>query len=224
MTLNRSIPRKIGSYYLAQQNDPHHRYRSWEHCYAFFRRTGPRRLISNRDAAAMHLGLYLASWGMYRGSGFLLQHAYTAHLTVVDSLALSSLSDLWNVDFGSSGQDRELIPIIVRATEIIKEGYRAFGNASDTLATKVLLGTIGCLPACDRYFVAGFKSLGLEYSKVNKPFVECLLDFCSHNLIGLRREQTRIERISTIHSPPMKLIDMYFWQIGFDLEQERRQH
>ena len=35
-------------------------------------------------AAALELGFYLASWGMYRPSGFLLKRTYTIHETVVE--------------------------------------------------------------------------------------------------------------------------------------------
>src|SRR5262245_15461814 len=43
--------------------DPHHRFRLWEHCYAYFQRGQ-----NDCDLASLHLAFYLASWGMYRGS------------------------------------------------------------------------------------------------------------------------------------------------------------
>ncbi len=35
------------------------------------------------DMLALHLGFYLASWGMYRGSSFLLQKDYKVHVPIV---------------------------------------------------------------------------------------------------------------------------------------------
>jgi hypothetical protein len=35
------------------------------------------------DALSLHLAFFLASWGMYRGSSFLLQKDYTIHRPVV---------------------------------------------------------------------------------------------------------------------------------------------
>ena len=51
------------------------RSRSWEHCYRVFRdaRTDP---SPDYDHLSLHLAFYLASWGMYRGSSFLLQKDY----------------------------------------------------------------------------------------------------------------------------------------------------
>ena len=48
---------------------------SWEHCFRVFRdaRTAP---SPDYDYLSLHLAFYLASWGMYRGSSFLLQKDY----------------------------------------------------------------------------------------------------------------------------------------------------
>ncbi len=84
--------------------------------------------------------------------------------------------------------------------------------------TKVLLGTFGCLPACDRYFIDGFKRSGHRYYRVNDKFVQRVLGFSQDNLTMLRAEQERIRAASGVHYPLMKLIDMYFWQIGYEAD------
>jgi hypothetical protein len=102
------------------------------------------------------------------------------------------------------------------------EAYKPFApttdsrQPSDTLVTKVLLGTLGCLPACDRYFIAGFKSAGFSFSSLNANSVARILQFCHGNLAALRVEQARIEKVGGIRYPLMKLVDMYFWQLGYD--------
>ena len=83
--------------------------------------------------------------------------------------------------------------------------------------TKTLLGTLGCLPACDRYFIDGFKASGFKYSYVNRSFVQRAISFCFDNQDDLRAEQMRIKRESGVNYPFMKLVDMYFWQVGYDL-------
>jgi len=55
----------------------------------------------------------------------------------------------------------------------------------------------------------------VQYSYVNPGFVEQVLRFCRANLADLRQEQLRIEP-KGMHYPLMKLVDMYFWQIGFE--------
>jgi hypothetical protein len=207
-----TIHEKIHAYYCGMA-DAHHRYRSWEHCFQYFHRSTPQAIAVNRDQAALQLGFYLASWGMYRGSSFLLQHAYTAHLSAIDQV-VSPFCALWEPEFGAREEDLNLVPIIHSAIEGVRGSYEPFGSATDTLVTKVMLGTFGCLPACDRFFIDGFKIAGFSYSYLNSKFVERVLQFCRDNLPELREEQERIERIGGIRYPLMKLVDMYFWQIG----------
>src|SRR6266851_4448858 len=95
----------------------HHRYRSWEHCYGYFHRTTAKAVAADRDHAALQLGFYLASWGMYRGSSFLLQHAYTAHLGVIDQLVAPRFSVFWEREFGAGDEDLSLVPIILETID-----------------------------------------------------------------------------------------------------------
>jgi len=216
-----TIHEKIRAYHGSMTGE-HHRYRSWEHCYGYFQRTTPKAIAADRDHAALQLGFYLASWGMYRGSSFLLQHAYTVHLAVIDQLVAPRFSVLWKQECGAGDNDTKLVPIILEAIDAVREGYRPFApaaesrQASDTLVTKVILGTFGSMPACDRYFIDGFRIAGFRYSYLNAKFVERVLHFCRDNLRDLREEQTRIERLGGMQYPLMKLVDMYFWQIGYE--------
>lgn len=200
----------------------HGRYRSWEHCYAYFRAARTAGTL-DREHAALHLGFFLASWGMYRGSSFLPDYTYTVHLGVIDTLFLPRFSILWSIDFGSGPTDNTVVPLILDAANAIRESYKPFADvsnseASDTLVTKIMLTTFGCLPACDRYFIEGFTRCGFKYSYVNGNFVRRVLGFCRQNLGILQAEQTRIENAGRIRYPLMKLVDMYFWQLGFEAD------
>jgi hypothetical protein len=212
-----TIARKIRAWFGDYAGSPHSRYRSWEHCYCFFQDLNRVELADRRDDAALRLGFYLASWGMYRGSSFLLQHAYTVHLGVVDALADQRFAPLWEQEFGSEEDDRNRVPLVLEVIGAVREAYSQFGGPTDTLVTKVILGTLGCLPACDRYFLVGFKSR-FKYSWVNRAFVERVLDFCLANLSELRGEQTKIRDRSGIQYPLMKLVDMYFHELGYERE------
>jgi hypothetical protein len=210
--------------YLGEAASAHHRYRSWEHCYRYFRGATTKAIAADRDHAALQLGFYLASWGMYRGSSFLLQYTYTAHLGVIDQLIAQPFAVLWELDFGAGTDDLKVVPIIVEAIEAIRDAYRPFTpesefrQASDTLVTKIILATFGCLPACDRYFIAGYKAAGFKYSYLNDSFIEQVLQFCRDNLHDLSEAQRDVEATSGMHYPIMKLVDMHFWQIGSQLE------
>jgi hypothetical protein len=216
MFADSELSTKVGSFYTKVVSDPHHRYRSWEHCYGFFKSRTPQVLAAEKDAAALHLGFYLASWGMYRGSAFLLQRAYTVHVGVINALLLPQFSRLWVTEIGVDPPDAELVDTILALVDAVKVAYLPFGAASDTLATKVILGTVASLPAVDRFFVNGFRRTGRQYSRLNRRFVERIIQFSNENSATLRAEQSRIETAGNVYYPLMKLTDMYFWQVGFD--------
>ena len=207
----------ICRYYERRDADPDSRYRSWEHCYGFFQEHF-RDLLQVEDTAALQLAFYLASWGMYRGSSFLLQRTHTAHLPVIQVLASPQFSNLWRRDIGTHDRDVELTETIMDLVVSVKAAYIQFDTPTDTLATKVVLGTVGCLPACDRYFIKGFRQNGLPYSSLNRRFVDRILQFVVDNRIEIAKIQAMIIDRGGPKYPLMKLVDMHFWQIGYDLE------
>ena len=220
MWSKKNLHRKISAYHRRVVADPHHRYRSWEHCYRFFRSRTRKALVAEKNAAALQLGFYLASWGMYRGRSFLLQRAFTVHEAVVERLTSPQFSELWEKEVGSEVADARLVQPILKAVAAVKEAYAPFGAATDTLATKVILGTLACLPACDRFFLYGFRESGHQFSSLNDLFVERILKFCTDCSAELRTEQSRISATGGIYYPLMKLADMYFWQIGYEAAQK----
>ena len=223
-----SIRSSIEKYYGQIRGNLPLRDRSWEHCFGYFRRLTAGGVEADRHNAALQVAFYLASWGMYRGSSFALQYDYTIHLGVVDCLLKSpGLAPLWRQEFGCTDSDLQLMPKIFEATEAIRRVYKPFAEAlnkgvSDTLATKVLLGTFGCLPACDELFTAGFRHSGFSFSCLNENFVKRVFGFCRENFGELQDAQAKINESSPIHYPVMKLVDMHFWQIGYDISNGKK--
>ena len=214
------LDQTICAYYKKCASNPDSRYRSWDHCYGFFQKhCRDLHLPQVEDAAALQLGFYLASWGMYRGSGFLLQYAYTVHKPVIRALASSQFSKLWKRDIGTHHNDINLAATIMELVKSVRAAYRQFDEKpTDTLVTKVLLGTVGCLPARDRLFEKGFKDQGLCYGSLNCHFVDRILRFVIGNRLELAELQPKILVLGGFPYPLMKLVDMHFWQIGDNLE------
>lgn len=82
-----------------------HRYRSWEICRKAFDQyknnglpTDPQKKEEVVDYLALQLAFYLASWGMYRGSSFLLYLDYTVHKPVVELLLKVRYKHLFDSD------------------------------------------------------------------------------------------------------------------------------
>jgi hypothetical protein len=205
--------------YLAACRGEHNSERSWEHCYRYFHTYHPDAIRADRDHAALQLGFYLASWGMYRPRSFLFHYSYTVHQSVVDCLVQPKFSALWEREFGASADDAGLVSLIVDACHDVWTAYLPFGQATETLLTKVILGTMGCFPALDTYFNAGYKHAGSGVPiRLNSAFMQEILRFCREHLDELQDEQARIEQTYGVRYPLMKLVDMYFYQIGLELE------
>ena len=200
------------------------RSRSWEHCYRVFRdaRTDP---SPDYNYLSLHLAFYLASWGMYRGSSFLLQKDYKVHAPIVeeilkpeyDCLFGLACTDLRNSDVVRA-QLKKLYKYIADYFDPIREkiaGCQRTSSVSPVLITKILMGTLGCVPAYDRFFqdgVAKYKVTTQEYSRNS---VLRLADFYeAHN--DRLEEARRGMRTEDLTYPQMKLLDMGFWQIGFE--------
>ena len=201
------------------------RSRSWEHCYRVFRdaRTDP---SPDYDYLSLHLAFYLASWGMYRGSSFLLQRDYKVHTPIVeeilkpeyDCLFGLACTDLRNSDVQT--QLNKLYASIADDFHPIREevaGREVPSPVSPVLITKILMGTLGCVPAYDRFFGIGAKYLGLEKDTYQEKSLRELVDFYeAHN--DRLEEARRGMRTEDLTYPQMKLLDMGFWQIGFEKE------
>lgn len=211
------IQSRILRFYQQLESDKNHRYMSWEHCFKYFSQTNP-----NEEMACLYLAFYLASWGMYRGSSFLLWKDYLVHREVVKRLLSST--HLRSVDF--SQECSAEIDQIFEWSDWIRNWYEEHIrevngksrkiHVTDTLTTKILLGTLGCIPAYDRYFIGGLRAEKLSYSRISKPHFRSLVEFYKHNKGDFDSAQVEIKKKSGVYYPAMKLVDMYFWQIGFE--------
>ena len=74
-------------YIKGLQNDKNMRYRSFDHCYFYFKNNYKKYGDDAiKDTMALHLFAYLSSWGMLRNS-FLLQKDYQFNREVVEIIA-----------------------------------------------------------------------------------------------------------------------------------------
>ena len=199
------------------------RSRSWEHCYRVFRdaRTDP---SPDYDHLSLHLAFYLASWGMYRGSCFIFQKDYKVHTPIVEEILKPEYDCLFGVactDLRESKvQDRleNLNKYIAKHFEPIRNevaGREVPTPVSPVLITKILMGTLGCVPAYDRFFqdgVATYKVTTREYSR--NSLLKLVGFYEAHN--DRLEEARRGMRVGDFTYPQMKVLDMGFWQIGFE--------
>jgi len=220
------IGNKVSSFYNSLKKEKNHRYKSWEHCYRYFQN----KKSFDIDTAALHLGFFLASWGMYRASSFLLRKDYKIHTPIIKELRKSKYKTLYNLDYTKISPGAEKINQILVLVNTIKHSYKSRieyvdtekkkVEVSDTLATKILMGTLGSTPAYDRYFIAGLRKKGLTFSYLNNKNINKLIEFCNNNSKDIKKAQEKTNK-QGIKYPSAKIIDMYFWQIGFDEEYKK---
>ena len=218
------IIKSATTFYNELQADANGRYRSWEHCYKCFHdaRGNP---SPDYDYLSLQLAFYLASWGMYRGSSFLLQKDYKVHIPVVVELLKPSYNCLFGlpcVELRKKEVQEKLIELDAFMTvyydkvrKSVKE-IEVKNKLSTTLITKILMGTLGCVPAYDRYFIDGIKYQKVTTGIYNIKSLLGLVDFYEINHVRLEEARKSL-KVYDMPYPQMKLLDMGFWQIGFEI-------
>ncbi|OMD89873.1 hypothetical protein BSK49_10930 [Paenibacillus odorifer] len=183
------------------------------------------------DHACLHLSFYLASWGMLRGGTFLLQKDYKVHEYLLRKVFIEKkYKQFYSPEHGNtpSHQYYDEIEMLIKD---VKESYSSnvtpvngkneIISVSDTLASKILLGLFGIVPAYDRFFVSAMKMHGLNKTSLNRESLVTLVDFYLDNEVEFKKCRDLITSEGNEYTP-MKLVDMYFWQVGYMMSEPNR--
>jgi hypothetical protein len=201
------------------KSQPNDRLASFDYCYNYFRTTND--LTQDIEKSCLVLGFYLASWGMFRGSSFLLQKSIKHFEPIIRYIATLDKS-VWDIDVDE--YDEKNILTIIEIYNEIKSRLIDKDNSDLTLITKILLGVFGFIPAFDSYFCNSFREISkgqCGFRKLNLNSISSLKTFYESN-------KTTIDRLSaetyttdfstgqktTINYPKAKIIDMYGFTAG----------
>ncbi|MFW3341609.1 hypothetical protein [Aliarcobacter butzleri] len=130
------------------------------------------------EKSCLVLGFYLASWGMLRGSSFLLQKSVKYYENLIKYIIELKKEDNSIFDIDVDKYDDTNIEKILKVYEGIN--FVLNNKASCTLRTKIMLGVFGCIPAFDTYFKATFKKIcdnKCKFNKVDKNALEIIKNF-----------------------------------------------
>ena len=203
------------SFYSDLKKDENGRYRSWEHCYYCFCKERTEKKWDD-DYMNLQLAFYLASWGMYRGSSFLLQKDYKVHEPVVKEILKDKYDLLVGINCSELKNERswqlldELSDFLREYYDYVRKdikGQNLKSGISDTLITKILMGTLGCVPAYDRYFIDGIKKQKVATGNYNKKSIRQLVDFYENNMDKIEAVREKM-KVNDLPYPQMKLLDM----------------
>ncbi len=210
-------------FYDTLKKDENGRYQSWEHCYSNFINARDNK-NAELDYLSLQLAFYLASWGMYRGSSFLLQKDYKIHIPVVKELLKEEYDPLAGIDCVELKRE-ENQRLLENINAFLDEYYsnirdevkniKVRNQLSSTLITKILMGTLGCVPAYDRYFISGIKKQKVASGNYNMKSIGQLVDFYEKNIVELENIRKDM-KVNGMAYPQMKILDMALWQIGLD--------
>jgi hypothetical protein len=199
---------------FTSRSTPNDRFTSFDYCYNYFRPVDD--VQKDIEKSCLVLGFYLASWGMFRGSSFLLQKS-AKHLEPVIEYISKLDRQVWTIDVDC--YTNENIDIILSIYKGIKNHVIPGGNADLTLITKILLGVFGFVPAFDNYFTETFRRLSLGqcgFRRVNRESLSIISDFYTANnaVIDDLANRTfttdfKSGQKTRINYPKAKIIDMY---------------
>ncbi|KXB04863.1 hypothetical protein AKJ49_01615 [candidate division MSBL1 archaeon SCGC-AAA382A03] len=148
-----------------------HRYASFDYCFNYFRsfyesdKLDELASEDNIDRSCFRLGFYLASWGMFRGSSFLLGKSAKHFEDLI--MTISSMDrKYWEIDVDNYEKNAESL---LTCRDKVRDSIKDQENTpTKKLVTKIMLGVFGNVPALDSNFQKG---TGF-YNKFNKTLLE----------------------------------------------------
>jgi hypothetical protein len=209
--------------------DPHHRLLSWDHAWEHWNSFSE---VPEGDEtlAALHLAFYLASWGMYRGSSDLLYRDFKVLIPTVHFLKKEAAESEWEDCMFSETDIPKLAAQLKNLGDslgnTLKEKLarpdKEEVNVSDTLRSKILLNTLGCVPAFDTEVKGALRDiLGRGYPTGNNAFdaqrLKPTISLARANAALIKQGQVFLENETGKKYPLTKVLDLYLWHHGFDL-------
>lgn len=139
--------------------NPDERYASFDYCYSYFYTFYKENRLheladeKNLEMSCLQLGFYLASWGMLRGSSFLLEKSVRVYAELIRAISRMDVR-LWSIDVPNYDEQNIALLMECRRQITVALGREA---ATDTLTTKIMLGVFANVPAFDQYFRKSLK-------------------------------------------------------------------
>jgi len=218
-------PEEIEEYlgFFDKDKRPFERYASFDYCFNYFQGFKDKAEITkDMRRSCLELGFYLASWGMYRGAGFLLQKSVRIFEPVMVYI-VSPECDVWGIDvdnYTKDGNINKLIKCAGKIEEILKV-HKPTRTDWDTLVTKIMLGVFGNVPAFDTYFKigSGLKTFDEHSLGKIKNFYDDHKNKITQKLKTFDDKSPNEEeanyRYTDRHYTNAKIIDMIFFTKGF---------
>lgn len=213
----------------AYENDNlNHRYLSFDYCYNYFYQNRTL-LLQDLEKSCLVLGFYLASWGMYRGSSFMLERN-SKHLIKTIEYINSLDPNIWEIDVDNYTDEN--INTIIDIYKEVKKCVIIDKATHLTLVTKILLGVFAFVPAFDTYFCNTFREIFKDekprFRTFNKESLKAIKKFYDTYKTEIDYHSDSIHTIDFNSGKPTdikykraKIIDMYGFTKSFNTDQDK---
>jgi len=211
---------------------PNKRYTSFDYCYNYFKG-----LNADRDSitegqyllpACLQLGFYLASWGMFRGSSFLMQSSLKVFEPLISTIMVLDKT-IWDIDVDK--YNAENVDILINCYNKISTVLIPDGKRDLTLVTKIMLGVFGCVPAFDNLFCDSFREFykgECGFRKFNKKSLKFISLFYQDHRLQIDECSSQITTLDYVSGNPTsinytkaKIIDMVGFEYGSEKGRDR---
>lgn len=219
-----------------------HRFRSYDYCKNLFDKyyqkvlDGATLTSGEKDYFALNLFCYLASWGMLRGSGWLLGRSYKFFIPLCEVLFDRKYKNLRTMD-PLQGNYNTIEVVALHDTldekinNILQEDNLEDKKASRLMLCKIMMGTYGCVIAYDDYDLKGLDVLGVHTNNASSLSVELLQD-TAEIIIDHKEEFEKIMKDMETYIDPetqkpvnytvFKVLDMILWEYGKKQDDEKK--
>ena len=233
--------RKKNTYHL-EEPFPFARIKSWEHCIKAFAAVfnGDKKSEDSIDCLCLNLGFFLASYGMMTKDSSLLCCDYKVHADAVRIIL--KYKELFCMDLWKLCEQEDKLRKLDKLCEEIRDAYKniaekykgtdtkgdacrvVFSNGiSNILLTKILLGTLGIVPAYDTCVC-------------NAVIAYELADDRNFNMAALKKLSEKLgrlkEKIEELTSSARsvydceyytsaRIIDGVLWYLGYEIRKEQ---
>lgn len=173
------------------------------------------------ETTALHIGFYLANWGMFRGSSGLLQNS---NLDLMKALAKClfegrgrELLELSLEDFAPSSPNLAANQKLLDAVLSSMEALASNVSWTPTLRSKILMGVWGECPALDRFYVAACRDVFPRRSAITRASGKGLTALAELvNELVISPLPLKTGRLG-LQYPTARVMDMAMFQYGLGL-------
>ncbi|BDU71564.1 hypothetical protein [Mesoterricola silvestris] len=217
--------RQARSYHQIEHGSRYPRYQAWEFLWEHLQGMGSFRKAAspeNIEQTALHLGFFLANWGMLRASSNLPNTNLAFFVDFVRHLDENMPDDFWQLKFDEFRTDTSrAIKLFDQAVNVIVSfdgGVAARISWTETLISKILLGIWGQCPAIDRFYKIGFKLYAKEQGlrvgqNCDGKYLSQLANLAFKNSWPLSGFFSHKKKLSY---PSGKVLDMAFFNYGVE--------